>query len=270
LENFYFVTTLHGMTRATRSPLKDKPLRVPGQSVSTERERLLDEAVGQPLTFALFFIIIAGLEWWRLYMDMKPNPIVFSSFALLCVLYAAYRVRRALPKLRNLRQALDGERAVGQFLEHLRERGFQVFHDVVGTGFNVDHVIVGTAGVFTIETKTWSKPLSGTAEISFDGQNLDVAGHVPDRDPIVQAKAQSRWLREVLRESTGREVPVRAVVVFPGWFVNSGPEAHREVWVLEPKALPGFLDKEPDRLTREDVKLTSFHLSRLIRSTEIK
>jgi hypothetical protein len=256
------------MTRATRSPLKDKPLRVPGQSVLAERQRLLDEAVSQPLTFALFFVLFAALEWGRLYMEIKPNPIVFSSFAMLCILYAACRVLRALPTLRNLRQALDGERAVGQYLERLRERGFQVFHDVVGTGFNVDHVIVGTPGVFTVETKTWSKPRSGIAEISFDGQKLDIGGHVPDRDPIVQAKAQSRWLGDLLRESTGREVPVRPVVVFPGWFINSGPEAHREVWVLEPKALPAFLDSEPVRLTREDVKLTSFHLSRLIRSTE--
>lgn len=39
---------------------------------------------------------------------------------------------------------MEGERAVGQFLEQLREQGFHVFHDVVGTGFNVDHVLVGS------------------------------------------------------------------------------------------------------------------------------
>ena len=35
----------------------------------------------------------------------------------------------------------------------------------------------------------------------------------------------------------------------------------------EPKALPYFLANEPVRLTPEDVKLLSYHLSRLIRSS---
>jgi len=38
--------------------------------------------------------------------------------------------------------------------------------------------------------------------------------------------------------------------------------------VLEPKALPAFLDHEPVILTAEDVKLASFHLSRFIRVKE--
>jgi hypothetical protein len=89
----------------TRSPLKDKPLRLPGQSVAEEREDLVEDAVAQPMMLALFFVLIATLEWWRVYTNMKPNPIVFSGAALVAVIYAGYRVRRALPKLRKLRQA---------------------------------------------------------------------------------------------------------------------------------------------------------------------
>jgi hypothetical protein len=58
--------------------------------------------------------------------------------------------------MRTLRQGIEGEKAVGQFLERLREQRYQVFHDLVGDGFNVDHVLIGPAGVFTIETKTSS------------------------------------------------------------------------------------------------------------------
>lgn len=48
------------------------------------------------------------------------------------------------------------------------------------------------------------------------------------------------------------------MIVFPGWFVaNSG--GFRDLWVLEPKALPSFLQNEPARLSPEDVKLASFH-----------
>jgi hypothetical protein len=254
------------MKLGTRSPLKDHPLRLPGQSVAEEREELVEIAVGQPLMLAIFFVLLAGLEWWRLYTGMRPSPIIFTVAAAATVIYAIFRIRRARPKLRMLRQALEGERVVGQFLERLRESGFHVFHDVVGDGFNVDHVLVGPAGVFTVETKTWSKPASGKAQIDFDGEKLRIGSMEPDRDPVAQAKGQASWLRAVLLESTGRAVDVRPVIVFPGWFVVNSSGSFRDLWVLEPKALPAFLANEPARLAAEDVKLVSFHLSRLIRS----
>lgn len=256
------------MAAETRSPLKDKPLRLPGQSVQEEREDLLENAIGQPLTLALFLIVIAGLEWWRFYTNMKPSPVLFTGGAVLVAAYAGFRVRRALPKLRSLRQAVLGERAVGQFLERLREQGFNVFHDVVGKGFNVDHVLIGPPGVFTIETKTWSKPTNTRAEVVFDGDRLKIGSLEPDRDPIIQAKAQAGWLRSLLAESTGRTFDVRPAIVFPGWFIANSAGSFKEVWVLEPKALPAFLSNEPVRLSSDDVNLASFHLSRFIRSTQ--
>jgi len=256
------------MKTPLRSPLKDKPLRLPGQSVAEEREELAENSVGQPLLLALFMALLAALEWWRVYTDMKPNPVMYSAGAFLALVYAAIRIWRAIPKLRRLRQAVDGERAVGQYLERFREHGYQVFHDVVGTGFNVDHVLIGPAGVFTIETKTWSKPVSGNAQLSFDGDAIRAGGLEPDRNPVVQAKAQASWLKALLLESTGRKFDVRPVVVFPGWFVNNTAGSLRDIWVLEPKALPTFLTNEPARLSTEDVKLASFHLSRMIRSTQ--
>ncbi len=257
------------MTPKTRSPLKDRPLRVPGQSVSEEREELLENTVAQPLMLALFLSLLAGLEWSRLYFNIKPSPIIYSIAAVMGVAYASFRIWRNIPKLRSLRQAMEGERVVGQFLERLRQHGFQVFHDVVGDGFNVDHVLIGPPGVFTVETKTWSKPAIGNAQVVFDGETLKIGSFAPDRDPIVQARAQASWLKQLLLESTGRKFEARPVIVFPGWFVaNSG--GFRDLWVLEPKALPSFLQQEPARLSPEDVQLASFHLSRLIRSTERK
>lgn len=256
------------MADETRSPIKAKPLRLPGQSIAEERENLVEDAVGQPLMLALFFVLIAGLEWWRFYKDMKPNPVLFTGAAILVIIYAVFRIWRVRPKLRNLRQALEGERVVGQFLERLREQGFKVFHDVVGDGFNIDHVLIGPSGVFTIETKTWSKPRSGNAEINYDGERVLIGRLEPDRNPLVQARAQSAWLKSLLAESTGKKFEVRPTVVFPGWFINHTPGAMKDVWVLEPKALPAFLENEPTRLSQEEINMASFHLSRAIRAGE--
>ena len=251
----------------SRSPLKDRPLRNPGQSVEEARRKLLEDKLEQPLLAAVFAALLAALEWWRYFTGRPPQPAAFTALAVCVAAFAAWRVARAVPQLRSLRAA-DGERAVGQFLEGLREQGYRVFHDLVGDGFNVDHALIGPAGVFTVETKAWSKPARGEARIRFDGERILRGDLEPDRDPVIQARAQSGWLRDLLSESTGRKFEVRPVVVFPGWFVEQTSAHPRGIWVLNPKALPHFLEKEPRQLSEEDVKLASFHLSRFIRASE--
>jgi hypothetical protein len=253
------------MPRDTRSPLKSRPLRNPGQSV--------DEALGDsydrllmPLMLAAFLVAIAAMEWFRHAMAVPLSPWLYTFFAAAAVVYATYRITKVLPEARQLRLGRDGERVVGQYLERLREKGYRVFHDVVGAGFNIDHVIIGPAGIFSVETKTYSKPVRGEARIQFDGEKLNVNGYELDRDPIAQAKAQASWLREVISESTSQKMPIRPVIVFPGWFIEQSKGSTRDLWVLNPKALPDFLDHERPVLTREQVALASTHLSLFIRS----
>lgn len=256
------------MTEEPRSPIKDRPLRVPGQSIREERERLIEDKLMGPLLVAVLVIALAVWEWWRYFNPLEPSPWTATIVAALSVGFFGWRVLRYRPQLKRLRLALDGELAVGQFLEALRERGYKVFHDLVSESFNVDHVVIGPAGVFTIETKTWSKPARGEARIAFDGERLSVGGREPDRNPVVQAIAQAGWLRELLTESTGRRFDVRPVVVFPGWFIEQTGQSKKKLWVLNPKALPSFLDNEGVRLSPEDIKLASYHLSRHIRLGE--
>jgi len=253
------------MSKKTRSPLKDKPLRLPGQALSEERQRIWDDKVEAPLFVALLMAAVAGLEWWRAWTNAPPQPWLFTFVAVAAVLFAAWRIYSQMGRLRALRLGIDGERAVGQFLERLREQGYQVFHDVPGDNFNLDHVCIGPAGVFTVETKTWSKPVSGNPRVHYDGEQLLVGGRVPDRDALLRAKAQATWLSRLLQESTGRAFVVRPVVVFPGWFVEASVGAQSEVWVMEPKGLPAFLSRQPARLPLEDIKMASYHLSRYVR-----
>ncbi len=255
------------MAGEKKSPLKDAPLRNPGQSVEDEAFNLRYDEVFTPLMIAVFLVLLALLEWLRSYRAIPPTPLLHSTAAVAAVTYAAFRIWRARPKLTQLRQALDGERSVGQFLERLRQDGYQVFHDVIGEGFNIDHVVIGPAGVFSLETKTFSKPRRGESKIQFDGAKILVNGFSPDRDPVIQAKAQAAWLRELLSESAGKKYQVRPVVLFPGWFVQRSKPSTKELWVLNPKAFPEFLDHEPSILSDSDIKLASFHLSRFIRSS---
>ena len=253
------------MPKDKRSPLKDNPLRNPGQSLDEQiRDLVFDYALG-PLTFALIIVLLTGFEWLIYYRVAPPAPFHFSVVAVVAVGYAAFRFFRLRSRLRDLRLGRDGEKAVGQFLQTLRERGYRVFHDVIGGNFNVDHVLIGPAGIFTVETKTHRKP-RGNAQVYFNGETIRIDGFEPDRDPVAQARAQARWVGDLLSESTGRKFDVRSVIVYPGWFVNSTGSKERTTWVLNPKGLPTFLDHEPAILSPEDIHLASFHLSRFVRT----
>jgi len=171
------------LAEESRSPLKDEALQFPGQSGAEQLRKLIDAQIEQPGIFAIAFVTIAAVEWWRWYAK-SPQPIFFTVIAMGAVAYAVWKFYRVRPTIRALRLGIEGERAVGQFLERLRAAGYFVFHDVLGENFNIDHVLIGPAGVITIETKTLSKPRRGDARITFDGEKVLVQGHPPKRNPI--------------------------------------------------------------------------------------
>lgn len=250
-----------------KSPIVDNPLRNPGQSLDEAIQKLMDED-GYPLAaIIVLMFVLTGYEWWRWYAKVPYSPVVMTIFCVGITAYCVFKLYRLRKQIKRLKQARDGEKAVGQYLEALRESGYRVFHDVIGKNFNLDHVIIGPKGIFTIETKTFSKPVKGNATIHFDGTAISINGYKPDRDPIAQALAQANWLSEFVKESTGHTHAVKPVVVFPGWFVCSGPDAKRnKVWVINPKGLPKFLEDASPQLSSEEIKLTAYHLSRYIRT----
>lgn len=251
-----------GVGKSKRSPLKYKRLRNAGQSLDEEIHSLLCHFVTGPVVVAFVFLLFAGLEWLRYYRPYRPEPVVYSVVAIIVVVYTIIRMFILWLRVRALKLARDGEKAVGQLLDGLRERGYRIFHDVVGTGFKLEHVLIGPAGIFTVETKTPGKPFRSNPPVIFDGEKVRVNGFEPERNPIIQAKRQANWLRELLAERTGHEFNVRAVIVYPGRSVEWTGPRNRSIWVLNPKWLTSFLDHGPLQLSSDDIHLASFHLSR--------
>lgn len=249
-----------------RSPLdRAAPLRVAGQSLTEELDGFVYDHVLMPFFIAVFMVLCAGLEWFRYYQNLKPNPIAYSGVAVLAILYATVKIWRSRKHVRRMKLGRDGERAVAQYLEWFRSASYFVFHDIPNGDANVDHVLVGPAGVFTIETKTLSKPHRGPCKISVVSSVVHANGKALDRDPIVQAKAQAGWLKSFLAESQ-MVVHVQPVVVFPGWFIEPFDMKAAGAWVLEPKALSKFVENEPVRLPREQVQAISSALRSHIRA----
>ena len=246
----------------SRYPLKQKPLRTPGESLNEEIERLLDEQVIAPALIALSAVLFAAVEWLLWFVKSPPQPVAVSLMALAAVGYASYKFFSLRRRIKALQLGLEGEKDVGQYLEELRSKGYRIFHDVLGDNFNIDHVVVSPHGVFAIETKTYSKPLRGQPLVQYDGERILVNAVEPDRNAVQQALAQSHWLRDLLSETTGKQYPVKGVIVFPGWYVEPAKGKRRDdIWVLNPKALPSFIENEPVLLKPEDVALASSRLT---------
>lgn len=226
---------------------------------------LFNEKLLNYLLIILVFFLFTLVSWIQALGRSRLNPWLVSITAVPVITYCAFRFRQAVKEMKQLRLGRDGERAVAEQLDILKRQGSIVFHDLIGDGFNLDHVILSSQGVFVLETKTRTKPIKGSPSVTFDGKTVLVNGFELERNPVTQAQANARWLGEMLRASTAKEFPVRPVVLFPGWFVEPFPKGS-SVWVLNPEALPSFIQHEPARIEESDLHLAAFHLARYIRA----
>lgn len=254
-----------------RSPIKDRPLRSPGQSLQAEIETLISEGVIPYFVAAALLVFVAALEWIGALRHAPRQPWLYTLMAAVAGAAFAWRLVRIRKRVRLLKLGRDGELVVGQFLEGLRVSGARVFHDIPGEGFNLDHVVLSTHGCYVIETKTRRKPVRGEARVTLSEDGVYISGRLPERNPVVQARAGAAWLAKLLEESTGKRLTVRGVVVFPGWWVEPMSAQWKrdsdKPWVLEPKALPAFIQNEPETIAESDVAMAAYHLSRYVRAT---
>jgi hypothetical protein len=240
--------------RKTKSPLKERPLRTAGESLQEEAERFLDEYMLPFWMFATFCLIVVVFEWVRWAFDGSFHPVLFTILGAVASAICLYKFFRGRQHLRDLRLGREGELTVAQMLDELRAYGFQVFNDIVGDGYNIDHVVVGPTGVYAIETKTRSIPTDRHAKVVYDGERIEVDGFAPERDPIAQALACADSVRDMLPHVMPRQVLVQPVVVFPGRWVE-GEEFNRraKVWVLNATRLLGWIRQQDPCLTSDQV-----------------
>jgi hypothetical protein len=239
-----FLTSL----RRKRSPFTREFLRGPGHSEWKRIEEITEKI--DTWVFMLFFIpvIVYVFVIATLHADtssLRDYLFVSTPFALL-FLFGLYRLNHHLHARRFARLGYEGEMAVGQELNQLMADGYRVFHDFPAGKFNIDHVLIGPAGVFAVETKARSKPTSGDgksdARVGYDGKVLKFPGWT-EKKPLEQAKRQANWLSEELTKAVGDPVQVKPVLALPGWFVER--TAPPEMLVLNGKSPQAILNKYP-------------------------
>jgi Nuclease-related domain len=235
-----------------KSPLRRPPLRQAGQSLQEQMDDFWEQKINYYYMMSLFLVALAFIDWWSWFFKIPRLPWLTTIGAAGYIGFAWTRVRKFHRQYQHLKLGRDGERTVGQELEKLRAKGYRVYHDFLGEKYNVDHVVIGPTGVFTINTKAISQPRDPKAKIEYDGEKLNIPGTRLGRDPIGQAKAERDEIRKLIREDANREAPIRAAVVFVGWFTAKLPEG-AEVWVLNVTGLLSFIENEHSELSNDNI-----------------
>ena len=142
--------------------------------------------------------------------------------------------RKVTPGLERRLQGVEGEEKVGAILDGLAADGWFAIHDVATGRGNIDHIAIGPAGVFTIETK------SRRGRVSIPSLN-------------------EAWLRQAYAESKSLEelVGVKAnplLVLSDAYLVERPVAFERGVTILPARMLVGHLEKRKQILTHTQVE----------------
>jgi hypothetical protein len=152
---------------------------------------------------------------------------------------------------RAWRVGAGGEETIGARLEKLRKHGWHVLHAIpVGDrGSDIDHVVIGPGGVWTLNTKTHpgKSVWVGKHQVRVDGHRTEYL-----RNSRHEADRASR----LLTDACGFHVFVKGALVFltgtliPDVTIKQAPE---DVAVLDRMDVPGAFRRVKGRLTAEQV-----------------
>lgn len=140
-----------------------------------------------------------------------------------------------------------GEERVSNLLSALPDK-YHIFNDFVAGGLQVDHVVVGPAGVYAVETKFWS------GKVTIEEGKILVDGNKPTRPPLVQVQREAAAVKAEL-EKAGWSGAVTPLLVFASnSFVSHIAELNGVVVLNSSEIKAGFATERvviaPDELER--------------------
>ena len=246
-----------------RSPFKRNFLRSPGEGIRGQ----VDD-VNVDLNVYLLAAVISPLILYSVILThayLGSRAISGSSIWFLILIAAAFeavfviKLVRSFNQRRKFRLDCEGELAVGRELNQLLRDGYYVYHDFPADNFNIDHIVVGPAGVYAVETKARRKPSTGKgqsdAKVIYDGQKL----HFPDwteTKPLEQVRWQAQWLSKWLSSAVGDSIYVQPVIALPGWYVDR--ISTNDLPVINPEQFQSILKSS------KDIKMDEKLLTRIV------
>lgn len=153
------------------------------------------------------------------------------------------------------REGAEGEKATAKALRGLIKSGWTLLNDIDWGRGNIDHVLVGPAGVFVLETKK----LRGICSVQHGTLSVrwreDPEDGYENHSIGPRTRAASAALSETLRADGLRRHWVQGVVVLWADFEQRSVASDRIAWVRG-KDLAKVLAARPSRLSRAEVERT--------------
>lgn len=207
-------------------PFTDTPLRLPGESTRKRAEEHFETLTDWLLLLAAASVIAGSAVAMGPEAGRPVRAAILGVPVVGLALVARPRIMRALRGYWNNQLGFKGERVVAEELNQLLSQGWRVFHDVPFDGYNVDHVAVGPAGVFAIETKTRRKRKDRATVhpahiVKWDGQQLTWPTGGRSDAEVEQAKRNAKAVADFLSKATGEPVACLPVLTLPGWYVDA-------------------------------------------------
>jgi len=254
---------------AAQEPFTELPLRPPGESLRIKIEELSEKFDEHISTLGITSCLAAVLALLAPDDKRTMTALGCGAFALITYVVITPRLFRTANARWQYRLGFMGERVVGEELNQLLAHGFHVFHDVPFENFNIDHVLVGTAGVYAVETKSWRKPTDvkglEKARVYSDGETLRFPKFT-NTTAIAQARRNATALADWLTSATGERVAANAILTFPGWSVIR--EKTSDVNVLRPDEIKRSFPTRPARpLSAEQIRRVAHQLTERCRIT---
>lgn len=204
--------------------------------------------------FFLAFFILTLYIWlfyfgvWNITLGLA---ITFSVFTLGVLVYGIRKSLKLIRHIRNCYKGMEGERLVGEMLNKLSCDSVRVFHDVCGDCFNVDHLIISTRGIFTIETKHYDRK-KGYKFLYQDGKLL-FNGRVC-KTLLNQMDGEANFISEKLESLCGRNYPVQKVAIIIGAYIENPARDFSKYWILNESGFPKFFANAKETLSIDEVR----------------
>lgn len=189
----------------------------------------------------------------------------FPKFATLFVAIFFILFFIAKDKWKNLGKIYRGARAenvVRITLKNLDKNFFVIRNiHIPGERSNIDFVVVGPTGIFSIEVK------SHGGNIAFNGNNLTVNNKIfKDKNILDQANAEAFSLYVHLRSSLHRQYTITPVLVFSHKYatMDFGFKPVRGIFILNKSKICEFIENQKIILSQKEIKIVVDNLKNII------
>jgi hypothetical protein len=220
----------------------------PGASAQAEhrRRRAAERlAWNRSLPCRATVVLAAGVAACLLAVQAAPRVSAVAAVAVAAGLAWLLRFRPS-PDTLAWRRGAAGERRTARLLVSLEREGWAVLHDLAipGSAANIDHLVIGPAGVAVIDTKQYRGRL-----------RLDHHGFLwHGRHLLISTLRKVRWEADQADEVLGiADIQVAAVVAVHGTSVPWGRLEADGVTVVPARRVPDLLRTMPPILGPERV-----------------